>query len=146
MKKIILSILIMSVFTISCESSDDDITYKTPDYLSGKWIFKEIGTINAQNVLVYQDYVNEAACEADNLQLNPDKTFSFNDYTTEGIACVNQNFSGSYSIVNKELILNYTIENIEYEDIFTIVSLTYDEVTVSGSNDLGEIVFYKLSK
>ncbi|TDP60142.1 lipocalin family protein [Flavobacterium dankookense] len=146
MKKIFLSLLSLSVFLLSCESSDDDITYVKPDYLSGTWEFSKIGTINAQNVLVYEDYQNETGCEADNLVLKNDNTFVSNDFSTEGINCVNASFSGDFILDNRDLIFNYVIENIEYENVLTIVALTNTEITVSGTNDLGEIVFYKLSK
>lgn len=146
MKKIILSILMLSLFTLSCESDDDGITYTTPDYISGKWIFKKIGTVNSQTVLIYQDYPNEATCEADNIVINQDGTFALNDFTTQGTTCVNQGISGNYSLVNKDLTLSYTIENVQYEEVLTIVSLTYDEVTLTGSDDLGQVVFYKLSR
>lgn len=146
MKKLILSIVCLLLLTTSCES-DDSATYTTPDYLSGKWIFKEIGTINSQSVLVYQDYVNQQTCEADNLNLiNTDKTFSLNDFMPEGQTCANKGYTGGFSIVNRDLKLNYTIENIKYEDVYSIISLTKTDLIVSTSNDLGIVTFYKLSK
>ena len=143
MKKIILSLFLLSLFSISCES-DDGITYQTPDYLTATWKFNNIGTINAQNVLVYQDYINEATCEADNLRLNADKTFSLNDFTLTGQNCVNESISGTYTLLNRDLTLIYLVNNIEVKTIYSIVSLTNTELVVSTLNDVEQIVFYKL--
>ncbi|MFN7674681.1 hypothetical protein [Flavobacterium sp.] len=145
MKKIILTIVFLSFFAIACDS-EDDVTYTTPDYISGKWFFDKQGTINTQNIVIYQDYVNTTNCEKDNLEFHPDGTYTSNDFEANGSNCVNDVINGDYEVINKEIKLTYTEGNIEFETVFTIVSLTYTDVTVAGTNDLGEIIFFKLKR
>ena len=147
MKKIILSIFSLLFLITSCASDDDIVKFVTPDYISGKWFFKEVGTVNGQSVVVYKDYINQETCEQDNLSLvNTDKTFSLSDFMIEGQTCVNKGYTGSFSIVNRDLKLNYTQENNNIETVYTIVSLTNTDLIISTLNDLGEVTFYKLSK
>jgi hypothetical protein len=146
MKKIVLSILFLSLFLTSCESDDDGITYTTPDYLSGKWAFSEIGVINDQNFVIYQDYSNEVNCEADNLVLGIDSSFVLSDFSTVSSNCQNNQTSGEYVRENKNLILFYSESGINYEKVYTIVALSYTEITVSTANSSGETIFYKLTK
>ena len=147
MKKIIISILFLSIFTISCESDNEIKPYVTPDYITGKWLFKKTGSINAQNVVLYEDYVHAATCEEDNLDLkNGNKTFSLNEYTVTGTNCVNSATTGNFSILNKDLTLTYIVNNNEVKTVFTVVSLTYDELVLSTTNDVNQVVFYKLSR
>ena len=144
MKKIILSLVILSLFTFSCER-DDGITYTTPDYISGKWVFDKVGTINPQPVysVIYQDYQNDANCIKDNFLLNADGTFSINDYTPSGSTCVNNARTGSYTLVNKDVTLSYTVNNLVVLKTYTITALTYTELTIA-SDENGVTTFYKL--
>ena len=146
MKKLILSMVCLLLLTTSCESNDS-ATYLSPDFISGKWIFKEVGAINSQSVVVYQEYVNQQNCEEDNLNLlNTDKTFSLNDFMLEGQTCANKGYTGSFSIVNRDLFLTYTKENTNIESVYSIVSFTKTDLIISTSDDLGLVTFYKLSK
>lgn len=146
MKKLILSMVCLLLLTTSCESSDS-ATYISEDYISGKWVFKEMGTINNLGVVVYQDYINQATCDEDNLNLeNKAKTFSLNNFIKEGQTCVNKGFVGDFSIVNRDLFLTYTKENTNIETVYSIVSFTKTDLIISTSDDLGLVTFYKLSK
>jgi hypothetical protein len=145
MKKIIVTILFLSLFTLGCES-DDDANYTTPDYISGKWFFDKQGTINSQNVVVYQDYVNTPNCEKDNIEFRPDGTYSLNDFEANGTTCVNAVENGNYKLINKDITLTYTEGNVQVKNVFTIVSLTYTDVTIAISNNSGEITFFKLKR
>lgn len=150
MKKLFISLLFISVASVSCDSEDDGITYTTPDYLSGKWVFSEYGTINDQLYVVYQDYANEATCEADNLELKSDNTFVLSDFSSTlvgtNVVCESEVTNGVFSRENRELTLSYTDAGIEYEKVFTINALSYNEITLSTVNNLGETEFYKLTK
>ncbi|HBI00310.1 MAG TPA: hypothetical protein PLL09_02035 [Flavobacterium sp.] len=150
MKKIFIVLLTISTF-LSCES-DDGITYVTPDYLSGKWVWDQIGAINAQNVLVYQSYVNDEGCEKNNLILNNNGSYEKNDFQLVGSVCENSQQLGSYELNNNILSLSYIDEEEEEEnqnvtDYFTIISLTYTEIQISYTDkDTDELVFLKLIK
>jgi len=144
MNKLFLYLASLSFILLSCES-DNDITYATPDYISGKWVFSKIGTINPQPVysVIYQDYQNDASCDKDNLTLNPDTTFSSNDFAAQGLSCVNTSINGSYTLVNKDITLSYTQDNVPTIETYTITALTYTELTIVG-NQNGTTTFYKL--
>jgi hypothetical protein len=148
MKKIFIILLTITTF-LSCES-DDGITYVTPDYLSGKWVLDQIGSINAQNVLVYQNYINDEGCEKNNLILNSDGSYEMNDFQLVGLTCENSQQLGSYELNNNILSLSYIDEEEENQnttDSFTIISLTITEVQISYTeNDTEQLVFLKLKK
>ncbi len=150
MKKILFSILFLSVVSFSCDSEDDGITYTTPDYLSGRWNFSKIGTINNQNFVIYQNYINETTCEADNLVLRPDNTFALSDFTTVLVGttptCESDVINGQFIRQNRNLILIYRQNQIDYEITYTINALTYNEITLSTVNNIGETIFYKLTR
>jgi hypothetical protein len=146
MKNIVLSLLFLSFFLISCESEDNGITYTTPDYITGKWNFSKIGAINSQGNVIYQDYPNTQTCESDNLVLDADGTFEINDFSLQGTNCANAVQSGDYSLVNKNLTIKYTEASVLVTKVYTILTLTYDEVVVVTTNSLGQLVFYKLTR
>ena len=146
MKRILLSLLFLSFFLTSCESEDDGITYTTPDYITGKWNFSKIGSINSQSNVIYQDYPNTQTCDSDNLVLNTDGTFEIKDFSLQGTNCVNTVQSGDYTLVNKDLTIKYTDASVLVTKVYTILTLTYDEVTIVTTNSLGQLVFYKLTR
>jgi hypothetical protein len=145
MKKILLSLLFLSLCFTSCES-DDGITYTTPDYISGTWKFDQIGTINNQNFVLYQNYPNSQTCESDNFVLNTNGTLEINDYTLDGTNCVNAPLAGTFTLVNKDLTFTYTENNVQVTKVYTIISLTYTEMVIVNPNSLGQSVFYKLKR
>lgn len=146
MKKLVLSLLFLSLFLTSCESEDDGITYTTPDYITGKWNFSKIGAINSQGNVIYQDYPNTQTCEQDNLVLNVDGTFEINDFSLEGTSCANTVQSGEYTLVNKDLTIEYTEATVLVTKLYTIVALSYDEVTIVTTDSMGQALFYKLTR
>jgi hypothetical protein len=146
MKRILLSLLFLSFFLTSCESEDDGITYTAPDYITGKWNFSKIGSINSQGNVIYQDYPNTQTCESDNLVLKTDGTFEINDFSLQGTNCANTVQSGDYTLVNKDLTIKYTEASVLVTKVYTILTLTYDESTIVTNNSLGQLVFYKLTR
>lgn len=145
MKKIILSLIVLSIFSLSCES-DDGITYTTPDYISGKWNYNQIGGINENGFVIYESYPNSQTCESDNFVLNTNGTLEINDYTLNGTNCVNAPLAGTYTLVNKDLTFTYTENNVQVTKVYTIISLTYTEMVIVTPNSLGQSVFYKLKR
>lgn len=143
----ILFVFLTFVGLLSCES-DDGITYTQPDYLSGKWILKEIGAINQQNVLVYNEYVNDLFCEEkDNLILSNDFTFQQNSFESENTVCQNNQTNGTYVLENNTLILSSSVNGQTITLPLTIISLTYEIVTISFTDtETGELIFMKLEK
>ncbi len=146
MRKILFVFLTFAVL-LSCES-DDGITYTQPDYLSGKWIVKEIGAINQQNVVVYNEFVNDPFCEEkDNLILSNDFTFQQNSFESENSVCQNSQTNGTYVLENNTLILSRSVNGQTITLPLTIISLTYEIVTVSFTDtETGELIFMKLEK
>jgi hypothetical protein len=145
MKRILLSLLFLSFFLTSCESEDVGITYTTPDYITGKWNFSKIGSINSQSNVIYQDYPNSQTCEPDNLVLKADGTFEINYFSLQGTNCFNTVQGGVYTLVNKDLTIKYTEPSVI--KVYTILTLTYDELTIVTTNSLGQLEsFYKLTR
>jgi hypothetical protein len=144
MKKIILLLLFFSFFLTSCESEEDGITYTTPDYITGKWNFSKIGSINSQSIVIYQDYPNTQTCESDNLILNADGTYEINDFSLQGTNCVSTAQTGNFILFNKDITVSYTENNILVTKSYTVISLTYQEMIIVTTNASGQSIFYKL--
>ena len=68
MKKAFLLFLPIFLFSISC-TEDDDLTFVQENYILGKWFLAQIGAININNTIVYEDFIADTACEGDNLVL-----------------------------------------------------------------------------
>lgn len=147
MKKV--SLIFMSIFAlfISCDE-DDDTTFVQENYLLGKWYVNQIGTINANNTIVYEDYINATDCEHDNLVLNENKTFEENDFEFINSSCQNFQTTGSYEVENNKIVLTYVdSEGVSMEHVLSIVTLTYEEINLSYTDtETNEIVFLKLRK
>ncbi|WP_291118561.1 DUF5004 domain-containing protein [Flavobacterium sp. UBA6135] len=146
MKKIFLILFTISTL-LSCES-DDGITYTTPDYISGKWVLNQIGSINAQNVLVYQNYINGEGCEKNNYLFNSNGSYEKNEYQLVDAVCQNLQQIGTYEVNSNLIILSYFNEENQNATIdLTIVTLTYTEIQISYTDkDTNELVFLKLKK
>lgn len=154
MKKFLIAgFFAISACLVSCEEEDVP-DFVNQDYLSGTWITKEIGTPGPFNngseiitYVYYEDVVNDPACEADNLVLNPDRTFALNDFENTG-SCVNQGVSGTYTRMDNRILLNYTNDMGQERMItMTVNTLTYTQLIVSytlpGTTDLR---FFKFDK
>lgn len=152
MKKIlyITALVLGTAFVSSCEREDDS-NFTQPNYLAGKWIPVEVGTVNAQNIMNYMPYENDAECDMDFMVLNEDMTFSFSDFEYNGATCETNVLEGDYKRESKTLILT-TIEEIdgvptEVETTRNLVSLTYDSLEISYTDEsTGKITFLKFEK
>lgn len=146
----IAALVVGAGFVSSCEREDDS-NFVQSNYLAGKWMPVEMGTVNAQNIMNYMPYENDAECDMDYMLLNEDMTFSFSDFEYNGATCDTHVLEGDYRRENKTLILT-TIEEIdgvptEVETTRNLVSLTYDTLEISYTDEAtGKITFLKFEK
>ncbi len=148
MKKInILFLALTSLFLTSCDE-DSETNLIPKNYLAGKWVATEVGTLNAVGALVYTDYVNNAECDNDNIVLNENFTYTANDFEFEDAECVNYNISGTYTLSGSNLVLKY-IDEFDEEVVETrrITNLTYTEMEINSTDsETNQVVFLKLTK
>lgn len=149
MKKINILVLlaISSLFLNSCEE-DEETNFVQPNYLAGKWITTQIGSLNSQGVLNYVDYDNNVNCDADNLIFNEDNSFEVNDFEYLDNVCEDFSINGTYSLTSNKISLIYlNAEGLEVEESRNILSLTYTEIEITYTDsETNEIVFLKLQK
>lgn len=140
-----------SVFITSCER-EDDANFEAPNYLAGKWVPMEIGTVDEDNMVMYAPYQNDAECDVDNMVLYADNTFTFSDFEYSDSACENNSFTGTYRRDANTLILVTMGEDemgnpVEVEITRNLVSLSYDTMEISYTDEATEeITFLKLQK
>ena len=130
MKKINIVVLlaIASLFLNSCEK-EEETNFVQKNYLVGKWVVTEIGSLNSDGDLNYEAYENSTDCEADNLIINENKSFQINDYEYLNAICDNFNTDGTYTVENNRITLNYTdSEGIIIEETRNVSSLTFTEM------------------
>ncbi|ESU23948.1 hypothetical protein FEDK69T_10050 [Flavobacterium enshiense DK69] len=143
-------VLTLLILTVSCEE-DDDTNFVQQNYLAGKWIPVEKGTLNEENILDYLPYENDAQCDLDNVVFNEDFTFSNTDFQYNGTTCESNVSKGDYRKEGRTLILT-TKEEIdgvptEVETIQNLVSLTYDTMEISYTDEnTNAVTFIKLVK
>lgn len=147
--KISLALAFMAL-TASCEE-DDETNFVQPNYLAGKWVPVEKGTLNEENILDYLPYENDAQCDLDNLIFNENFTFSNTDFQYSGSFCESNVTKGDYRKEGRTLILT-TMKEIngvptEVETMQNIVSLTYDTMEISYTDEgTNAVTFIKLHK
>ncbi|ESU29187.1 hypothetical protein FLJC2902T_12290 [Flavobacterium limnosediminis JC2902] len=142
--------LALLTFNVSCED-DDDVNFVQQNYLAGKWIPVEMGTLDEENILDYLPYENDAECDLDNLLLNEDYSFNHTDFRYNGTSCESEVMQGEYRKEGRTLILTTTeeIDGIptEVETTRNLVSLTYDTMEISYTDeDTNEVTFLKFQK
>ena len=146
MKKITLLVMAVFALCISCDD-DDDNTFVQEDFVLGKWYLNQIGSINAQNKVVYVDYVNTTDCEDDNLVFNEDNTFEENDFELINSTCQNLQNTGTFDVQSNKIILSTMVDGVAMEQTYTIVSLTYVDITITYTDtETNKIVFLKFLK
>lgn len=155
MKKIVFTVLILSVsvFFTSCEDDDSGTLKNTLYPVKGKWNLEKIGSIepiNSVNVIVYEDYTNDEECDADFLTFE-ESLFETHDYSFINNTCEDESISGDYILENDKIFMTYiqTIlgEEIEFEQTFTIINLTNNTLEISYVDETsGELVFNIFTK
>ncbi|MEW5677387.1 hypothetical protein ABGT15_13835 [Flavobacterium enshiense] len=144
-------LLTAAILITSCENDDDEATFVQPNYLAGKWVPVEMGTLDDENILNYFPYENDAECDADFLQLNEDMTYTYSDSEYNGATCDATVIEGDYRRENKVLFLT-TLEDVdgvptEFETSRNLISLTYDTMEISYTDETtGDVTFIKLEK
>ena len=147
MKKYFLIFLPIFFFSLSCEE-DDELTFVQENYILGKWFVTEIGTINANNTIVYEDYSNDSECEADNLVLDQDGTYEENDFEFINASCQNEQITGTYILDNNKIVQTYIDgDGQSKQRVLSIITLTYEEINLSYTDSAtSTLVFLKLRK
>lgn len=143
------AVLFAFIGLVSCEE-EDDTPYVTPNYLAGKWVLTERGTLNSQNVLTYAPAENNG-CAADDVTFNADYTFETNYADFDGTNCIAIAQDGTYEIVPGNVVLNYTDENPADEfpgETATLSLRTLSDVElVLATTDINDdLVFLKFMK
>lgn len=143
------SLLFLPIFflSLSCQE-DEELTFVQENYILGKWFVTEIGTINANNTIVYEDYISDSECEADNLVLNQDGTYEENDFEFISASCQNNQITGTYILDNNKIVQTYIDgDGQSKQRILSIITLTYEEINLSYTDsDTSTLVFLKLRK
>lgn len=142
--------LALLILTVSCDD-DGETNFVQPNYLAGKWVPVEMGTLNEENILDYLPYENDAQCDLDNVIFNGDFSFTNSDFQYNGSTCDSNVTEGSYRREGKTLSLTSTelIDGVptEVETTRNLVSLTYDALEISYTDeDTNEITFIKFKK
>lgn len=147
MKNVFLIFLPIFFFLLSCED-EEELTFVQENYILGKWFVTEIGTINSNNTIVYEDYINDSECEADNLVLNQEGTYEENDFEFISSSCQNDQITGTYILDNNKIVQTYVdSEGLTKQRVLSIITLTYEEINVSYTNtETNTMVFLKLRK
>ena len=147
MKRVSLMFLPIFFFSLSCEE-DEELNFIQENYILGKWFVTEIGTVNSNNTIVYEDYINDSECEEDNLVLNQEGTYEENNFEFISSNCQNDQITGTYILDNNKIVQTYTDSGGQLKQkVLTIVALTYEEINLSYTdNEINKIVFLKLRK
>lgn len=143
------AILFMVVGLVSCEE-DDDTTFVSPNYLVGKWVLTEKGTLNAQSVLNYEPADNEN-CAPDDVTFNADFSFEANSADFDGINCIENAQDGIYEIVPGNIVMNFTDDNPTDEfpaetATLSLRTLTDVEMVLVTTDINDDLVFLKFTK
>lgn len=136
----------------SCEENKDfDPSYVAPNYFVGKWELTQTGSLNAANVLFYDDVEKNENCEFDNIILGADMSFAENDFEFIAGACNLEADGGQYMIVDGNLVFTYgdadPTDAIPAEVVIVdVIALTDTNLEVSLTDDNGDLAFLKFTK
>ncbi len=144
MKKLIYlaSALFCFVSLVSCDG-EEEVNYKSPNYLIGLWDVTQVGALNGQNVLNYEDASTE--CNFDSYLFNEDMTFTSIDNTFDG-TCTATTISGTYEVVNGYAILTYMMDGTATTKTLDLLTLTNTELSLVYTDENSELVFLKMTK
>lgn len=123
MKKIILGLLIFTLFTTSCSSNDDNGLAVTKQNLLGKWYLKG-GTINNGS---FQNHEHDCSTSKDFQEFFDNDILTFNGYNT---ACDLNEVEASNWILNGNILTvsNTNFDPMIYEYEYEIEELTSEEL------------------
>lgn len=125
MKKVALSFaLVIGLIVTSCSKSDDN----TPNVV-GKWNISKQG-IFANSVESLTDYVHEANCNKDYMQLNADGTMIDGEYSSISGPCQEIKAVGTYTLKDSKLSLNNDGGTRNYD----VIVQTDSELKIRASN------------
>lgn len=150
-KGIFLFALTTSLFLASCNNDDNDKNFVQANGLIGKWVPVKIGELDNQNMLHYTTYVNDAACDTDNMIFNEDLSYTANDYSDNAGTCETQTENGTYTLQGTALQLSHMDETqtpaVAVKQDYTVTKLSYDSMEVSYTDpSTHKITFVTLNK
>jgi hypothetical protein len=150
MKKGTLLLLLASVLFLNSCDDKDTTDFEQKNNLAGQWIPVKIGSLNAQNVVRYTDYQNDAACDVDNIFFNQDSTYVQNDYSDNAGTCENDSETGTYAVQGNTIVLTYIDETQTpsvIERALTVTNLNYNTMEVVYTDSVTHnLVFITLNK
>jgi Lipocalin-like domain len=131
MKKIALVLaLLVGLIVASCSKDDDS----TPNVV-GKWNISKQG-IFTNSVESLADYVHEANCNKDYMQLNADGTMIDGEFSSASSPCQELKTIGTYTLKDNKLSLN----NDGGTRNFDVIIQTDSELKIRASN--GETILF----
>lgn len=144
MNKKILALLAITVcfFSLISCNGEEEVDYKPKNYLAGVWAVTQVGALNSQNILNYENVSTE--CDFDTYAFNEDLTFSYTDYSFAD-TCTSTVISGTYELVNGYIVLSYVIDGAEKTQSLDLLTLTGAELSLVYTNQNSELVFLKMT-
>jgi hypothetical protein len=129
-KSILIAFLLsIGLFTISCNSNDEN-EGDTLAPIEGKWGIVKVGT-NVNGVETLSDPPqNTPGCDHDFINLKIDNTLTSGDYSSAVSPCALTTQSGTYSRVNSKVTLVINGVTTTYD----IVNLTVSELKLKNGN------------
>lgn len=136
-----LSILVAGVS--ACEG-DDDVTFVQQDYLAGKWNVTEVGSLNSQNNIEYQNYDN---CDQDHYTFTEENLYQESLFTLEeNGTCTNNTVEASFQRQGSNIVISHPNDDgVMVNHIKKVISLDYTEMEITYTDSLtDQLVFKKL--
>jgi hypothetical protein len=146
--KILLFTILTGFLFMACEGEDDSIQSPT-NYLLGTWEAREIGGLNANNVLVYEPIETIEPCGFDTFTFLTNDRLVFTEYSTvDGMNCNTFTNNGGYQLDVLDLDLFFTPEGetTTFAIFSRIETLNLTTMVITFSDEDGEIYFLKLFK
>ena len=148
MKKLnLIMIAVLSVFLYSCEE-DDTATFNRESFLTGKWNVTQVGELNSQNKVNYNDYISCDATNGESLVFTKELTYTESMYNVTEDGCVNKTVTGDFKFENSNILMNYIRSDQKVaEHGKRVIALTYEEMEIVYTDSITDkIVFKKLIK
>ncbi|RZK11486.1 MAG: hypothetical protein EOO46_06560 [Flavobacterium sp.] len=148
MKKInLIVIAALSVFLYSCEE-DDKASFKRENFLVGKWNVTQVGELNSQNKVNYNDYVSCDATIGESFTFTEEQTYTESMYNATEDGCTNKIVTGDFKFENSNILMNYVGNDQKVaEHGKRVIALTYEQMEIVYTDSIAnKIIFKKLIK
>lgn len=139
--KILIATVVLSAFTLTSCSKDDD-NVQVPTSIVGKWNFSKevtqviVGTVASEESIVNYDG-DEPGCERDFLEFNSAMTVRKGIYNKNiSNVCTEESVEGTYTKASD--VLTISLPQVEdYDGTFTITKLTSTEMNLEKRSIIG---------